>query len=123
MAIRHGLNILCTFFPLGCYLKLLILIFIENGSKGKLVLMQFSQFWWFILNQTNNDNNEQMSIVLVTSVLVALILNLGSQQKKAFKTLMVMFMFESPSMEQVRKFTFRVSQTWIPLFTCSLLAV
>lgn len=67
----------------------------------------------------------RMSIVCVTSALVALILNLGRQHEKAFKTLSVLFMsmVMSNHRAMVRKVTFRVTQTWILVPTCSLLVL
>lgn len=69
-----------------------------------------SLFWcnstsvgWFILNQNwiklVMTIIRRISTVWVTSALVALMLNLGSQHKKAFKTLMMLFMFVSLTIE------------------------
>lgn len=59
------------------------------------------------------------AIVWVPSAPMELMLNLGSQHKKARKTLVVWFMFESASLEQ----WLEVTQTWILILICSLPAM
>lgn len=59
--------------------------------------MSHSESKW---NQINSDNKERDSNSLGDISPSGLILNLGSQHEKDFKTLTLLFIFESPGIEK-----------------------